>query len=374
MAEINFGSLNQNSTAQDKAGIYGDLLGQGFTDAQIRDAATQQFGPQSDSDWFTLTNMASQPTMSFDQNWDQYQKAGYYNDLIDQGYNDGQIRASASQQIGPQSDSDWNYLERSAANLAGYQSPLIRALRASNTTAPEAPSVTLRENKANADPIEFNLEYPETISYKPPMLSPGDPNTNLASSMYYFDQAGNQSPQGDQSPQQKASYYNSLIGAGYEDSQIRDVADQQFGQQTDDDWSYLTVLANLPNDLKTADDKVGAYRDLIDQGYTDAQIRWAADQDYGIQSDADWDYLLNLVAQTANQDSALSPAGPSGYSQAAEETLASIPNATSIAAEYDDGYLINVGQNDDAYQVFVNKDGTVEVQTEPSGLIGGEFA
>ena len=44
-------------TAQQKADLYNSLLGQKFTDAQIREAA----GPQSDEDWSYLQNLAKKP-------------------------------------------------------------------------------------------------------------------------------------------------------------------------------------------------------------------------------------------------------------------------------------------------------------------------
>ena len=342
--QIDFGGLTGGSTAQDKANSYNSLIGSGYTDQQIRDAANQQFGQQTDADWSYLTGLAS----------------GLQSVPVDTGA--GNWRVGTPDGV--------------------YQSSLIKSLREASPEATQAPGVTLRANKANSAPIDFTsvgnggLSTPETLSYRPPALSPGNKNTMLASDMYYFDQAGNQMPSGNQTPIQKADYYGGLIDSGYTDAEIRAAANQQFGQQTNDDWSYLTALNALPNDLKTADDKAAAYQDMLDAGYTDEQIRWAASQDYGPQTDADWAYLVQLAGQTANQEPAPSPSptGPSGYSQAAEETLASIPNATSIAAEYDNGYLINVGSNDDAYQVFVNKDGTVQVQNEPSGLIGGEFA
>jgi hypothetical protein len=47
-------------TVQDKAQEYNTLLGQGFSDAQIKAAADAMFGAQPESDWQYLTNLAKQ--------------------------------------------------------------------------------------------------------------------------------------------------------------------------------------------------------------------------------------------------------------------------------------------------------------------------
>jgi hypothetical protein len=48
----------------------------------------------------------------------------------------------------------------------------------------------------------------------------------------------------DQTAQQKADEYNNLRNQGFSDSQIRAAADSTFGTQSDSDWSYLTNLAS----------------------------------------------------------------------------------------------------------------------------------
>ena len=48
----------KNATPQDKANAYANLRNQGISDTNIRSAAEAQFGPQSESDWGTLTGMA----------------------------------------------------------------------------------------------------------------------------------------------------------------------------------------------------------------------------------------------------------------------------------------------------------------------------
>jgi hypothetical protein len=47
-----------------------------------------------------------------------------------------------------------------------------------------------------------------------------------------------------QTPEQKAAEYNNLRSQGFTDAQIRSAADTTFGAQSDSDWSYLTNLAS----------------------------------------------------------------------------------------------------------------------------------
>lgn len=59
----------------------------------------------------------------------------------------------------------------------------------------------------------------------------------------------------DQTAEQKAAEYNSLIGRGFNDAQIRSAADTTFGTQSASDWDYLTNLArqvSAPNTAQVA--------------------------------------------------------------------------------------------------------------------------
>jgi len=47
-----------------------------------------------------------------------------------------------------------------------------------------------------------------------------------------------------QTPEQKAAEYNTLRGQGFSDAQIKAAADATFGVQPESDWEYLTNLAN----------------------------------------------------------------------------------------------------------------------------------
>ena len=128
------GSPEFSSAVDKNVAYYNDLLNAGWSDAQIRSAAEQKFGPISQNDWTALTGIAGggmlsdyypqqQQPLTIDTTQAQtaavgspnYQSAvnsnvAYYNNLINQGYNDAQIRAAAAQQFGPVSDATWKTL------------------------------------------------------------------------------------------------------------------------------------------------------------------------------------------------------------------------------------------------------------------------
>ena len=74
------------------------------------------------------------------------------------------------------------------------------------------------------------------------------------------------------SPAEKAEAYNNLLAQGYSDAQIKAAADTTFGAQSASDWSYLTSLANSANIVK-ANEILASSPNL-----TDAQIVAAMSQ------------------------------------------------------------------------------------------------
>lgn len=99
----------QQLSIADKARTYNDLLSAGLTDAQARQTVEQQMGTQTDSDWQYLQNAAQVQTVSSSTN--PLVKAQEYNNLVAQGLNDTQIRSLVEASVGPQTDSDWQYLK-----------------------------------------------------------------------------------------------------------------------------------------------------------------------------------------------------------------------------------------------------------------------
>jgi hypothetical protein len=156
--------------------------------------------------------------------------------------------------------------------------------------------------------------------------------------------------------QSKAQYYNQLRAAGYSEQQIRNAADAELGFQTNTDWSALTgAAANLINTgttgttgttnttetttnttnttgttgttrpaiifpanilTMTQAEKQAYFNGLRTNGYTDAEIRAAANAKFGIQSDDDWNAL---TGKTTTQTTVTQPTGTqllSGLNQA----------------------------------------------------------
>jgi len=140
-------------SGQDKAELYRGMARQGMTDAQIRAAAENRYGMQSDTDWRGLQGTVADPTlntqrpgpvsMSPPMGTGPYSnitnaQPGYtgpnlnsqvlsagtlrtpedkmaaYQRLLQQGATDPQIRSAAETMFGPQSNTDWNYLTAGA--------------------------------------------------------------------------------------------------------------------------------------------------------------------------------------------------------------------------------------------------------------------
>jgi hypothetical protein len=160
---FNLSSL-QSATPQAKADWYSQQRASGQSDAQIRAAATNAFGAQTDTDWQHLMGlsgaqsaMTSVPTQdqgkfynglmqninSTDwqvlQSGTPQQKADWYSSLsANRGLSDGAIRAIAEKSVGKQSDTDWAALQK----MAGVDNPMplsymaqLPELQASSTNA-----------------------------------------------------------------------------------------------------------------------------------------------------------------------------------------------------------------------------------------------
>ena len=99
----------QGLSIADKARTYTDLLAAGLTDAQARNVVETQMGAQTPTDWQYLQNAAQVQTVS--ESKDPMVKAQEYNTLLSQGYSDDQIRGLVEAAVGPQTDTDWQYLK-----------------------------------------------------------------------------------------------------------------------------------------------------------------------------------------------------------------------------------------------------------------------
>jgi len=211
------------------------------TDAQVR-AQMAAFGISQQD----VSQAIDKPINVIQQKYDAAftgatpeQKAEAYNSLINQGLTDAQIRTAITADAGRQTDTDWNYLQQLAA-----------------TTNPA-----------------FTIAQPTL--------------TALQSS----------------SPTEKASAYNTLVGQGFNDAQIRGTINNLMGTQTDTDWAALQQYAKAPTlsslitqiGSGTPQQKASTYNQLIGQGFSDSDIFGAANTLLGPQSQADWTALQSLA-------------------------------------------------------------------------------
>ena len=135
------------------------------------------------------------------------QKAEWYNSMIGSGYDDATVKALVDSAVGPQTSTDWAYLQQ---------------LAASQTAQPEVyqPSVV---QPTVAPPVSVPTNLP------------------LINDAVYRDTAKMVASTG--TPAQKAEWYNSMIGSGYSDAAVKALVDSAVGQQSSSDWAYLQQLA-----------------------------------------------------------------------------------------------------------------------------------
>ena len=99
----------------------------------------------------------------------------------------------------------------------------------------------------------------------------------------------------DQTEQQKAAEYNNLIAKGFTDSQIKAAADTTFGTQSASDWSYLTNLAGQSRG--TANPATVNYSGGLDLNAGSTGSTGVA----GVTQQAAFDPISNLYTQYAGR-------------------------------------------------------------------------
>lgn len=103
----------QGLTVADKAKTYTDLLNAGLTDTQARNVVEAEMGVQTPTDWNYLQQAAQVQNVSASK--DPLVKAQEYNSLLTSGMTDAQIRSLVEAAVGPQTDTDWKYLQQLAS-------------------------------------------------------------------------------------------------------------------------------------------------------------------------------------------------------------------------------------------------------------------
>lgn len=202
-------------SGQDKAGLYRGLARQGMTDAQIRAAAENKYGMQSDADWKGLQDTVANPNLNTDRPravqqpvaLPSYTNAGRqptydvtldsHNRINNPNYGQG-ARTGA---VDPYSN---------ITNPgAGYTGPNLYA---------QALSIGMPSRDAALPAYQYTPLAPGATRQAPP-ASPTNSST------------------GDMA--RKQLQYQTLLSQGATDSQIRNAAETMFGVQTNADWNYL---------------------------------------------------------------------------------------------------------------------------------------
>lgn len=120
-------------TPEQKAATYNQLMNLGFGDSQILDAVNAQVGQQTAGDWSYLQGLAGRQSLGGAEadrlaaSMTPQQKADFYSQGLAAGKTDEQLRNYASGMYGPQSDTDWNYLRQLAGPVGGAIAGTTRA-------------------------------------------------------------------------------------------------------------------------------------------------------------------------------------------------------------------------------------------------------
>jgi hypothetical protein len=233
----------------------------------------------------------------------QPMSGGEYNRRLQAGETDQNIRASQSGFFGGgPSANQWNDI----VTQAGMQSPTGRPLAGSaqfyqpvqqqqyqnyQTGNPMNVSQYGRQQAGggfNQQPSMFGGQMQGGGYGQFGMNNPFSPYSN---SFLNLDPNLNRGTQAD-----KADAYRNAIQSGFGDQQVRNQATALFGPQSSQDWGYLqgSAMGLTPGLAQESEqDKIRFYQDARSQGFNDQTVRNAANQMIGNQSQGDWGYLQN---------------------------------------------------------------------------------
>jgi len=163
---------------------------------------------------------------------------GEYNRLLNSGYLDADIRNAANQIYGTQSDADWSYLQSQATKptTQGISLPEDWVGRTADQKINYFNQNNIDENALlNAGVLQEDINWMKDSGY-----------TGVAgdASITGIPLSANISKEAD-----AVNEYNRLFNTGYSDAEIRDMASQIYGMQSDEDWSYLQSQASNQTDL-----------------------------------------------------------------------------------------------------------------------------
>jgi hypothetical protein len=246
-------------SGQDKAELYRGLARQGLTDAQIRAAAENRYGMQTDADWRGLQNIVTPPVA---------QPPG------------GPI---TTMPIAPP-------VTQPPVNVVGPITP--------SPIAPPGDTETIRINPPPPDfsddpgarvgpgmSMVRDMEYRPGRDYDPVTFKPMTPPGEMRDMEYR--------PGRDYDP---VTFKPMTPPPGSTGGMYSNITNPQAGYTGPNLYSQTLAAGLLP----TGEDKMAAYQRLLQQGATDPQIRNAAETMFGPQSNANWNALSGGAARFMN--------------------------------------------------------------------------
>ena len=195
-------------SAEEKARFYLGLLAQGFTDAQIRITAESTFGPQSDSDWFALQQIATSLVAA---------DAAAAAALAAAAAEAAALAAPTSSAAAATQQAA--QVAQDAADTAAQAVTVQEAQDAAQTATTAAQNAT-----AAAETVTTTATTTATTTGAPTMLT-----------------VPNDLPQ--RTEAQKIAWYRSALAAGFSNDAIRAAVEAKFGRVSDTDWTYLRAKA-----------------------------------------------------------------------------------------------------------------------------------
>jgi hypothetical protein len=246
-------------SGQDKAELYRGLARQGLTDAQIRAAAENRYGMQTDADWRGLQNIVTPPVA---------QPPG------------GPI---TTMPIAPP-------VTQPPVNVVGPITP--------SPIAPPGDTETIRINPPPPDfsddpgarvgpgmSMVRDMEYRPGRDYDPVTFKPMTPPGEMRDMEYR--------PGRDYDP---VTFKPMTPPPGSTGGMYSNITNPGAGYTGPNLYSQTLAAGLLP----TGEDKMAAYQRLTQQGATDPQIRNAAETMFGPQSNANWNALSGGAARFMN--------------------------------------------------------------------------
>ena len=235
------------------------------------------------------------------------QKARFYLAMLAQGFTDAQIRITAESTFGPQSDSDWFALQQIAAALVAADAAAAAALAAAAAEAAALAAPTSSAAAATQQAAQMAQDAADTAAQAVTVQEAQDAAQTAIDAVNFVVELQVVVYGPDGTPY---GTYSAAKRAGLRDDQISyeppSAPVTQVPAVPETPTTGAPAMPQLPANLGTMTEaqKIAWYRATLAAGFTNEAIRAAVEARYGRQSDSDWTYLRAKAAQTAAQTAA----------------------------------------------------------------------